>query len=299
MKLKAWIRALRLRTLPLALSSVGMGAFLAAFYNKFNLHIFILSTTTTLFLQILSNLANDYGDTKSGVDHLNRQGPSRTVQAGLISLNEMLIGIIIVATLTLVTGIWLLGVSFHSINYTFIIFLFLGLAAIAAALKYTMGKNPYGYKGYGDIFVLLFFGIVAVSGSYYLYSKTFSVQVLLPSASFGFLATGVLNVNNIRDIDSDEEAGKYSIPVRIGRKNAIIYHWILLLLAFVLVITFTYINFRSWWQLLFLMTLPLFIRNGVAVYRYENAKELDPYLRQLAISSSLFTLLFGAGLLLS
>jgi len=272
---------------------------LAAFYHKFNFGIFLLSSATTLLLQILSNLANDYGDFKSGVDHVKREGPKRAVQEGSISMRDMLTGIIVVAIMTFISGMWLLSLSFHSFNFNFVLFLVLGLAAIAAALKYTMGKSPYGYKGLGDIFVLIFFGLIAVSGSFYLHAKMFPCQILMPSASFGLLSTGVLNVNNIRDIKSDKEAGKYSIPVRIGRKNAVVYHWGLMAMAFLLILIFTILNFRSWWQFLFLLTTPLFIRNCVAVYRYDNAKELDPYLKQLAISSSLFTLFFGVGLILS
>ncbi len=298
-KTQAWIKAMRLRTLPLALSSIGMGAFLAAFYNKFDLSVFVLSAITTLLLQVLSNLANDYGDAKSGVDHVLRDGPSRTVQDGLISHKEMLIGIIITSMLTLIVGVWLLFQAFHSINYFFLTFLFVGLLAIASAVKYTMGKNPYGYRGLGDVFVLIFFGLVAVGGSFYLHANYLSYTVLLPALSFGFLSTGVLNLNNIRDINSDREAGKISIPVRLGRKKAVIYHWMLLTLAFVLTIAFTWINFQSFWQFLFLLTLPLFIRNGMAVLHYEEAKKLDPYLKQLAISSSVFTVTFGVGLLIS
>ncbi len=298
-KVQLWIRAIRPRTLPLAISSVGMGAFLAAFYKTFNAPVFYLSALTTLLLQILSNLANDYGDFKHGADSEKRQGPDRLVQSGMILPREMLLAIGIISFLALACGVILLFVSFEHLNLKALLFLLFGLASLAAAVNYTMGKNPYGYRGFGDVFVILFFGLLGVGGSFYLHSNFITYSVILPAVAFGFLSAGVLNVNNIRDIESDKEAGKFSIPVRIGRKNAVIYHWVLLVGALVMLLLFTLLNFSGYWQLLFLITTPLFFRNGIAVTTKTNARELDPYLKQLAISTTILTILFGIGLLLT
>ncbi len=297
-KVQLWIKAMRLRTLPLAVSSVGMGAFLAAFYKTFHAPVFYLSALTTLLLQILSNLANDYGDAVHGADSENRQGPDRLVQSGMILPKEMLTAIIISGLLAFGCGIALLIVSFDQLNTISLMFLLLGVASLAAAINYTMGKNPYGYRGYGDVFVILFFGILGVGGSFFLHSNFIPFSVLFPALAFGLLSAGVLNVNNIRDIESDKEAGKFSIPVRIGRKNAIIYHWVLLIGAIALFTIFTTLNFKTYWQLIYLLTIPLFLKNGIAVTVKNDAKELDPFLKQLAISTTIITLLFGIGLLI-
>lgn len=298
-KWNTWIKAMRLRTLPLALASIGMGSFVAAFHHSFRPGIFALCVLTTLLLQILSNLANDYGDSIHGADSQHREGPARQVQSGHISQKEMRNAIVFTSVLALLSGLSLLKMSFGKIDMLFIAFFLLGIAAIGAAVKYTMGRNPYGYAGLGDLFVLLFFGIVGVAGSYYLQAKQLPISVFLPAFSFGLLSTAVLNLNNIRDIQSDKAAGKFSIPVRIGRRYAVAYHWLLLSGAFFLVVVFTVMKYKSPWQFIFLLTLPLFIKNALAVRKYEKASDLDPYLKQLAISSLLFTISFGVGLILT
>ena len=215
--IKAWITAFRLRTLPLAFSSILMGSFLAAYYDSFQGWIFLLAIITTLFLQILSNLANDYGDTVNGADHEGREGPQRMVQSGIISLNKMKIAVMVFAILSFISGIGLIYISFGSlIHLKFLLFLLIGLAAIVAALRYTMGSNPYGYKGLGDLYVLVFFGLVGVGGTYFLHSNNWDWIIILPALAVGFLSSGVLNVNNMRDIESDKEAGKSTLVVKMG-----------------------------------------------------------------------------------
>ncbi|MCI0750508.1 MAG: 1,4-dihydroxy-2-naphthoate octaprenyltransferase, partial [Flammeovirgaceae bacterium] len=215
-----WLRAFRLRTLPLAISCVGMGAFLAAYHEAFRWDIFFLTVSTTVLLQILSNLANDYGDSVSGIDHAARKGPSRTVQSGVISMKQMKAAIFIFIVLCLMSGTSLLIVSF-GFDWQAIAFFFgLGILCIVAAIAYTVGKKPYGYAGLGDISVLIFFGIVGVMGSFYLYTQQILIDLLLPALSCGLFSIGVLNINNIRDIESDRMAGKFSIPVRIGKLRA-------------------------------------------------------------------------------
>lgn len=298
MKFKAWIQAFRLRTLPLAFSSIFLGSFLAADQDAFQYGILIWSLVTTLFLQVLSNLANDYGDATSGVDGAQRTGPKRTVSAGLISRSAMKRALVVCSILAFASGVYLTFLAFGDQWAQVSVFVVLGMAAVAAAIKYTVGKNPYGYAGFGDFFVLLFFGFVGVGGSYYLYTHALDWAILLPSASCGLLSVGVLNVNNIRDIASDKAAGKYSIPVRIGRSAAIWYQWMLLLFAVVFMLVFTVLENKGWESYVFLLSLPLLGRNAWAVKTKTTSSELDPYLKQLALSTLVFVLLVGVGLYL-
>ena len=296
--MKVWLSAFRLRTLPLSLSCIGMGGFLAAAQDKFNGLIFFLCCSTTIFLQVLSNLSNDYGDTVNGVDHAERIGPQRAVQSGAISPSQMKNAIFIFVVLCLVSGIMLLYTSFGFELKSFLFFLGLGFLSIIAAIAYTVGKKPYGYIGLGDLSVLIFFGIVGVMGSQYLFTKSFSVIQILPALSCGFFSIAVLNINNIRDIDSDRSAGKFSIPVRIGKERATKYHWLLLFGGLVSTLIFVLINFHSLWQFLFLLAAPLLFFNGKKVSALPS-QELDPLLKQMALSTLLFVLLFGIGNLLS
>ncbi|MBT1706439.1 1,4-dihydroxy-2-naphthoate polyprenyltransferase [Fulvivirgaceae bacterium PWU20] len=296
--MKIWLKAARLRTLPLALSCIFMGAFLALSVGAFQWDIFLLCVLTTIFLQVLSNLANDYGDSIHGADNVERVGPSRVVQSGHISASQMRSAVLLFVFLSLISGLLLLFVSFGSNWRGIISFLGLGLLSIVAAIAYTVGKKPYGYIGLGDISVLIFFGFVGVGGSYFLFVKNITLLQLLPALSCGLFSIAVLNINNIRDIESDKKAGKYSIPVRIGKEKAVVYHWLLLFFGLTASIIYTIITFQSAWQLLFLLSVPLFVRNGVAVTKV-SSKQLDPFLKQMAISTLLFVLLFGGGIALA
>lgn len=296
---KAWISAFRLRTLPLALASIGMGSFLAAAEGKFNLAVVGWCMLTTLLLQILSNLANDYGDTKHGADSVHRQGPQRAVQAGLITSDQMKRAMIIFTLLSLFSGLMLLWTAFGREGfYLFLFFLGLGVAAIWAAINYTAGAKPYGYAGLGDISVFLFFGLVGVGGTYFLQTQSLNYRILLPAASLGFFSTAVLNVNNIRDIESDRLAGKYSVPVRLGPTKARIYHLMLLIAGFLAALLFVLLTYSSNWQFLFFLALPLLGFNGWQVWRIRQSKALDPYLKQMALTTLIFVVSFGIGLLL-
>ena len=294
-QVKDWLHAIRLRTLPLALASIGLGSFLAAFEGKFRWPVFLLSGLTTIFLQILSNLANDYGDSKHGADHADREGPQRAVQSGKISPKSMKKAIHLFIGLSLISGLSLLFISISGFSIEFILLFITGMIAIGAALNYTMGNNPYGYTGFGDLFVILFFGFVGVLGTYFCHTGSFSFLALLPAFSCGLLSTAVLNVNNIRDIASDEKAGKKSIPVRIGRKNAVIYHWTLIVTAIASTFIFVIIHYHSPFQFLFLITTPFLFFNGFKVASIHESKKLDPFLKQMAISTLLFIITFGVG----
>jgi 1,4-dihydroxy-2-naphthoate octaprenyltransferase len=273
-----------------------MAGFLAAAIDKFEPLVFILCCVTTVFLQLLSNLANDYGDSIHGADHAERKGPSRAVQSGLISITQMRNAVIVFSLLSLVSGIILLIISFGSDWKAILFFLGLGLLSIIAAIGYTVGKKPYGYIGLGDISVLIFFGLVGVMGSFYLFTHQISWQIVLPALSCGLFSIAVLNVNNIRDIDSDRTAGKYSIPVRIGKEKASIYHAILLTSGVASAVVYTLLNYQTPYQFLFLLTSPLLIRNALAIHQ-KISSELDPFLKQMALSTLLFVFLFGIGLM--
>ncbi len=295
--LKVWLSAFRLRTLPLALSSIAMGGFLAASKGKFNGLIFFLCCLTTILLQILSNLANDYGDSVNGADHDGRKGPMRAVQSGAISAKAMKNAVILFVILCLISGVSLLLVAF-GLNYQLLfVFLGLGILSIIAAIAYTVGKRPYGYAGLGDISVLVFFGLVGVLGSNYLFTKEFSPSLILPALTCGLFSVGVLNINNVRDIESDKKAGKNSIPVRIGKRNAAIYHWILLIGGIICSLIYSIFTYHSAFQFLFLITTPLLIKIGLAVSK-KPSSELDPYLKQMALSTLLFVIMFGIGQLI-
>ncbi len=298
-RIRNWIVAFRLRTLPLSLSCIGMGGFLAYFRGFFKLEILVFSFLTTIALQILSNLANDFGDSVFGADNIHREGPARMVQTGNIQDRQMKNMIIFFVILSFVLGLLLL--YFSTLNKTgFVIFLVLGVLAIIAAVNYTIGmKKPYGYKGFGDVSVFIFFGLVAVLGSYFLYSGRLDWKLILPAMTCGFFATAVLNINNMRDIESDSLAGKYSIPVRIGMKNALAYHGIMLFGGFLLSVVFVFLNYKSPFQFLFLFSLPLFVKNFFGVKNSATSKQMDPYLKQLAISTLIFVILFGTGLIVS
>lgn len=294
MNVSAWIGAFRPRTLPLALSSVTMGGILAAAQGKFNAVVFALCCLTTILLQVLSNLANDYGDSVNGADHAGRQGPGRAVQTGAISPSSMRNAIALFVVLCLASGISLLVASFGFHAKLFLVFLGLGILSIAAAILYTMGKRPYGYAGLGDLSVLIFFGGVGVTGSLFLFTQTVDVQSLFMALAIGLFSVGVLNINNMRDIESDRQAGKYSIPVRLGKARAGVYHWFLLAGGILSAVVYTSLTYRSPVQFLFLLSVPLFVVIGNGVNRRPSS-ELDPYLKRMALSTLLFVLLFGAG----
>ena len=291
-----WLHAMRPRTLPLATASILMGSALAASRPPFSWAVTILAIITAILLQILSNLANDYGDSQHGADSAQREGPLRAVQSGAISTRRMLAAIIITSLLSAIFGIALLWAAFGSQGTRFIlVFLLLGGAAILAAIGYTAGIRPYGYAGLGDLSVLIFFGWVAVMGTYFLQTERLDWDVMLPATSCGLLAVAVLNINNIRDRRSDDLAGKNTIPVRLGLQGARIYHWVLLLGAILLAILYVINFYYSPWQFLFLVTVPLLIVNGIQVWRTSAPAELNPLLKKLSITTLLFVLAFSIG----
>jgi 1,4-dihydroxy-2-naphthoate octaprenyltransferase len=297
MELKIWIKAFRLRTLPLAMSCSVMGSFLAYASGAFRWDILLLAILTTLFLQILSNLANDYGDAVHGVDNKNRLGPQRLTQSGLISRRKIRIVIFLLSLASFISGSLLILVGLEDIK-NIVLFFLLGITAIYAAVRYTIGKNPYGYVGLGDIFVFIFFGIVGVVGTYYLHTKNLNPWLLLPASSVGLLSSGVLNLNNMRDIDNDTRMGKRTLVVRIGTRGAKIYHFFLITLSMILSLVYMLKFFQSVYQFLFILTLPLFVVNIIKVAKNAEPVRLNDELRRLALSTFAFSLTFGIGLIL-
>lgn len=288
-----WMSAARLRTLPLALSSIFMGTFLAIKASKFDLWIFLFASMTTILLQILSNFANDYGDFQNGADLTDRIGPKRAVQSGEISSNQMKIAIIIVAFLAFFSGLILLYISFGGFFSTlFWKFIALGILCIIAAYTYTAGKKPYGYIGFGDVSVFIFFGIVGVMGSSFVFTKIIDLNTILPAMFCGLLSTGVLNLNNIRDIESDKAAGKITIPVRLGRRKAIIYHFFLLILAILSLFSFVYYNRVD--KYYYLISIPLILLNAFQLLKIKNP---DPLLKRLALTILISVILFGISII--
>jgi 1,4-dihydroxy-2-naphthoate octaprenyltransferase len=293
-KTQAWLYAFRLRTLPLALSSIITGSFIA-YHQVFSWTILGLAILTTLLLQILSNLANDYGDSEKGTDNDDRIGPKRAVQVGILSFAEIRRAIILCSLLCLLSGSSLIYLSLGRESLSSLLFLALGLAAIAAAIKYTVGKGAYGYYGMGDIFVMLFFGIVGVSGSYFLQSHQFDSYILLPSLTIGCFSCGVLNLNNMRDRISDQKANKNTIVVKMGAYNAKIYHTTLIICGWLFALAFSFKQFHSSICFLYVLTAPLFWRNLISVWKISDPKDFDPFLKQLAISTFIFSILFAIG----
>ncbi len=298
LKMKIWIQAFRLRTLPLALSSTLLGSFLAFAHDAFKWHVLVLASVTTLSLQILSNLANDYGDAVKGADD-NRIGPERVTQSGKVTRSEMRVMIFIFVILSLISGSMLIITALHALSFLITLFFFiLGFSAIYAAIKYTVGRNPYGYIGFGDIFVYLYFGLVGVCGTFFLHTGFFDPWILLPASTVGLFSSGVLNLNNLRDVVNDSENGKRTLVVRIGVKAAKIYHFILINSAILLSIVYTIIFFKSPVQLLFMVTLPFLFLDVHKVMKNTVSKDLNSELKKLAITTFVFSLTFGLGLIL-
>lgn len=299
--MKHWIEAARLRTLPLSVSGIIVGSIYALSHptatidtptEVFSWKIFGFSLLTTLGLQVLSNFANDYGDGVKGTDNVDRVGPQRAIQSGAITPQAMKKAIIITSILTLLSAITLIYFAFGESNFGYsIFFLLLGIAAIASAIRYTVGNSAYGYKGFGDIFVFVFFGIVSTLGVNFLYSKEIDPLLILPAISIGLLSVGVLNLNNMRDEESDKKSGKNTIVVQIGGAKAKNYHFFLIITAMILVVVFAVLSNYRFDQYLFLLAYIPLTKHLITVYKNQNPKLLDPELKKLALSTFLLSIL--------
>ncbi len=280
--IKAWVQAFRPRTLPLSLSTLFLGAGLAAVANAFSVWILIFSVLTATFLQALSDLANDYGDAHNNVDGADRVGPERTVSSGKINPSAMRLGIALVICLVLISASLLFYFSFGTNLIKWLCFSILLAFAIWAAMAYTMGKKPYGYRARGDYYVFVFFGLVSVLGSFYLFTGNLINAPFLPAIAAGLFSTAVLNINNIRDIEGDRKHGKQTIALRLGPKNSRIYHLCLVGGGTVAWTLYLLMTFNSWEMLLILLTLPLII-SAYKVFNTHDAQILDAQLRNTAL----------------
>lgn len=297
-KTKYYIASFRLRTLPLSLSGILLGTLLACARGFFQILPFLLAVATTLCLQILSNLANELGDLQKGTDNARRLGPIRSIQSGALSINEFKHAIIVFIILSACSGIALVYTAFSSLcTRDGMIMLFLGTTAIIAAIKYTVGKGAYGYHGLGDLFVFLFFGLLSVAGSWFLMAHLLAPAIFLPAAAIGFLSAGVLNLNNMRDIENDKACKKYTIPVLIGIRKAKIYHFCLIVGAFLTMTGYVLLQGFKISHFLFLLTLPLFIIHLQQISK-SRGRELDPQLKVLSLSTLLFALAGGTGFMI-
>jgi 1,4-dihydroxy-2-naphthoate octaprenyltransferase len=296
--MKHWIQAARLRTLPLSVSGIIVGSFYAMSQALFNWNILILAFLTTLGFQILSNFANDYGDGIKGTDNEDRIGPKRTIQSGVISPKQMKNALIITSFLTLLSAMALIYVAFkeHNLFFSFI-YLLLGILAIASAIKYTVGKSAYGYSGFGDLFVFIFFGLISTLGIYFMFAKEMDWLLLLPATAIGFLSVAVLNLNNMRDEASDRKSNKNTIVVKIGGSNAKLYHYFLIVSALILILEFSYLKDFTFDQYLFVITYFPLLKHLKTVYTNKNPKELDPELKKVALSTFALSLLLSLSLI--
>ncbi|SCX92489.1 1,4-dihydroxy-2-naphthoate octaprenyltransferase [Flavobacterium caeni] len=305
--MKHWIEAARVRTLPLSVSGIILGCFYAMSQARPNWKIFTFAITTTLLLQILSNFANDYGDGVKGTDNADRVGPKRAIQSGAISPAAMKRAMIFTSVLTMLSAITLIYFAFKDTNLVFsLFFLTLGALAVASAIRYTVGNTAYGYRGYGDVFVFVFFGWVSTLGVSFMYLKEIDPFLILPAAAIGLLSVGVLNLNNMRDEESDKKVGKNTIVVKIGGAKAKKYHYFLIVSAMILMLVFAFlfdwykdgdpghINFDMY---LFVIAYIPLIKHLKTVYNNQEPCLLDPELKKLAISTFLISLILSLSLI--
>jgi 1,4-dihydroxy-2-naphthoate polyprenyltransferase len=297
LKIKYWIDAMRLRTLPLSVSGIIVGSGLAALLDKWDTLIFLFAILTTISFQVLSNFSNDFGDSQKGSDNNNRIGPKRTVQAGLISGKEMQIGIIICSILALLFAGSLIYISAKNLSEELIYFYVgLALACVLAAITYTIGKRAYGYSGFGDLMVFLFFGLVSALGVFSLYGLTFEWLVLLPAISIGLWSTAVLNLNNLRDHENDKLTKKNTLVVYMGFEKAKYYHGFLIIVGlcfwFVAVILISAITYKV---LLFVALIPSasLIFHLKRVFQTSEPKDLDPELKKVALITFFSSVIFA------
>ena len=301
--MKHWIEAARLRTLPLSVSGIIVGSIYALAHptdeiltptDVFNWNIFGFAILTTLGLQILSNFANDYGDGIKGTDNEDRVGPKRAIQSGVITPAAMKKAIIITSFLTLCSAMALIYYAFTDTNLFYSLFyLVLGILAIFSAIRYTVGNTAYGYRGFGDLFVFVFFGLVSTLGVNFLYSKQIDALLLLPAISIGLLSVGVLNLNNMRDEASDKKVGKNTIVVKIGGAKAKKYHYFLIISAMVLVLLFSVLSNYRFDQYLYLIAFVPLVKHLLTVYKNQDSRALDPELKKLALSTFFLSILLS------
>ncbi len=294
-KFKYYLKSMRLRTLPLSLAGVLMGSLLAVADYKVPAAVVLLVCLTTVLLQILSNLSNELGDVMHGTDNAGRVGPEYGLNSGMLTVGQIKGCIGIILSLCIASGLVMIWVSFGTLFcMESLILIVLGAAAIFAAMRYTLGRNPYGYRALGDLFVFVFFGQVAVLGAYFMCAHTLhGWLLLLPASAIGFFSVGVLNVNNIRDMKTDAP-NRVTVAIKLGLHKARIYQTVLIALGWACMIVYSALRFPDWRHWLFVLSLPLFIMHLRGVWAHEEGA-LDKYLPMLVMASFLFSILAGIG----
>lgn len=297
--IKVWLSAMRLRTLPLSVSGIIIGACFGYYNGAFDWMVFTIAILLTIGLQILSNLANDYGDGVKGTDNENRVGPQRAIQSGQISRHQMRDAIRKNILIVIFLTVALIFAAFGTKNFLYgFLFLILGGFAIYAALTYTIGDSAYGYKGFGDFFVFLFFGLISVVGSYFLFTRQLDHVTILPAISLGLLSVAVLNLNNMRDIESDKLSNKITMAVKLGKEKSKQYHYFLILSAIVVSFISSILYFTSFWNFLFFITYLSLLWHLSKIKIANEADDFDSQLKTLALTTFLFSLLLGIGYIL-
>ncbi len=292
-----WVKAARLRTLPLSLSGIFLGSFIAGYEGFWNWTIFMMACITTILFQVLSNFANDYGDGVKGTDNQERIGPQRMIQSGAITPKKMKQAILYLSTLSILSAIMLIYVAFGKEQFLYsLLFLGLGIASILAAINYTVGKTAYGYRGLGDLFVFLFFGLLAVLGTYFLFHHQLNGLLLLPATAIGLLSAAVLNLNNMRDIDSDRNAGKNTLVVKIGFTKSKKYHVFLIVTPFLLLTLYCLLINKVEALGFLIFFIPMFFHLKKVVQTTEPGT-LDSELKKVALTTFFVSLTLGLSLL--
>ncbi|SFW18014.1 1,4-dihydroxy-2-naphthoate octaprenyltransferase [Cellulophaga fucicola] len=293
MKLKAWVNAARLRTLPLSVSGIIVGYALASLFGFTNSTIFILALLTTVALQVTSNFANDYGDGVKGTDNDTRIGPKRAYQSGILARKELKRGIIIAIVISLALIIALILSAFSTDSLVYIaIFFVLGILAVWASIKYTVGESAYGYRGLGDVFVFIFFGLVSVLGCMFLLTNKLYAVAFLPAITVGLLSVAVLNLNNLRDIISDKNSGKNTIVVKMGFLNGKKYHYSILIVSFICALVFTLYSYTNFINFIWIIAYIPIAKHFTRIVKMKDSLTMDPELKIVALSSFLFAILF-------
>ena len=290
--IQSWLKAFRLRTLPLSLSGIILGSFLAKKEGFWDGYIFVFALLTTLFFQILSNLANDLGDSQKGTDNQFRVGPMRSVQSGEISMKAMKLAVAIFTFLSLVSAAILIRISAIGMTKEVIwMYVLLAVLCVIAAITYTVGKKAYGYNGFGDLFVFIFFGLVSVLGSYTLYTKTFNPEIIFPAITIGLLSTAVLNLNNMRDQVNDKSSNKITLVVKLGKSKAKVYHFFLVLLAIISAVFF--LQELNTFRYLFLIPFCILTLHLQKVNNTQEEKDFDPELKKVALTTFLIAIMYA------
>ncbi len=289
---RIWLMAARLRTLPAAVAPVLVGTSLALGDGDFHPLAFVAALLGAVFIQVGTNLSNDYSDARRGADTEDRLGPVRVTAGGLVPPGQVLVATYVTFGLAVACGAYLIAVAGWEL-------LAVGAASILAGVLYTGGPRPYGYEGLGELFVFLFFGIVAVAGSYYVQVQKLPWEAFVCAVPVGLLASAILVVNNVRDLETDRRAGKRTLAVRLGRERTRGLYVAMLLLAFATAPVTWWAGSMTAWLLLPWLAAPLAVRLSQVVRTRVDGPSLNAALAGTGQLQLLFCLLFSAGILAS